>query len=613
MPTQLHINTNSVYRFNSVAMDEFLLAELETARLELEFERAIQQAQQIYEEERSRILRVNLLLQQDVSEALEEQLEHVQEIELKQSEEETENLQARLVDLEEQYEISQAELKSCMRNIENYQIEINALQASSADSSKTITEKLALQRELNSIKPELDHLRTLSSTQQNVLADKLSLQRELATAQVELENERRTIQRLKQQSKSGDPALEGELDDVRKELVESQKKLQKLERQNVKRANEKSTADAALVDELEAVKCELVDAKFRTEQAEKNLQQASIQNNAASLSNDVLEDLKKDLSKEKKALQKLEREQLKKTTEWESQKESLESKLDAFRAKLRTTKEQLKEAQDELERREQAKFAESAAATMARITGRATSIEPAQVTSQNPKKRNVARFEPDMTIGTPGNGRPAAKKARQTMSSVGDKSTFSITPFLNKTVSILPESPNAVMNTTINEIAHEADLEAKKKEPAKKGATKKDTTGKSTSTAKGKAVAAQPLKDVASRGNLVVKAPVLAKVIEEDAEPISESGQQLLPQPTETLASETTTLQPKKKKLLGARKNIFDDDEPDGIKKISTGGHVGRLGKTNLGTFGLGKNKPRMLAEFSPLKKDRRTVEGVGS
>lgn len=589
-------------------MDERLRSELESARLELEFERAIQQAQRIYEDERARILRVNILLQEETNDDLEDQVERLQEVELKQSEDVVEDLQARLADLAEQYESSQAELKACMRDIDNYQTELNALNATSVDSSKTFAEKLALQRELNTVKPELDHLRSLVSTQENVLADKLSLQRELTTVQVELENERRTLQRVKQQNKSGDAVVEQELDATKKELAEVQKKLLKIERQNSKRANEKSTADAALVDELETVKNQLADARQRAEEGEVALQEAMNRSKTTSENSFILEELRKELSKEKKAVQKAERENLKKTAEWDSQRETLESKLDAFRTKLRSTKEQLKEMQDDLERREQAKFAESAAATKARMVGRASSVEPSQSQAQNPRKRNVARFDPDMTIGTPGHGGPAAKKARITQSSVGDKSTFSITPFLNRTISLLPESPNAIMNTTINEIAEEADQEAKRQEPMDKVIVKKTTTKKQTAVGKGKAQATQPLAEAANRTNLIVKAPALAKVVEEGCEE-QESTQEQRTRVPDTTASDVTALQPRKKKLLGGRKNIFDDDEPDGIKKSVALGRSGGIAKMSLGSFGLAKNKPRILAEFSPLKKDRRVAE----
>lgn len=587
-----------------MASDEQLQVAILSAQLELEFDRAKQQAERIYEDERARILRVDLLLQEYANGELQEQIEHIQDVKLKRSEDQVEDLSTRLAEIEEQYQQTQTELKTCLRDIDTYQAEINALNATAVSSTKLLTEKLALSRELSALKPELEHLRSQATSQQNVLADKLSLQRELSTAQVEIEQERRTIQRLMQQ-KNDDSAASEEVEELRQQLAKEKKQVQKLERQITKRANEKSTADAALVDEFESVKQELEDARRKTQHAERKLEEACKANSTSEGNSAQLDQLKADLAKEKRALAKAEREQLKKSSEWDAQKETLETKLDAFRNKLRSTKEQLKEAQDELERREQAKFAESAAATKVRIAGRAASVEP----TQNPKKRTVARFDPDMTIGTPGNGGPAAKKPRTTLSTVGDKSTFSITPFLNRTMTILPESPNAVMNTTINELAEEAERESSKDQekddqPAaakKKADTKEATGGKATSKSK----AAKPLKESSNaRANAVMKAPGLDKVVEEDDAEGGSSGQENNSKSVAVDVSETTVSEPKKRKVLGGRKNIFDADESDGIKK--TGG----LGKVKLG---LGRNKPKLLAEFSPLKKDRRMMSFVGA
>jgi len=328
----------------------------------------------------------------------------------------------------------------------------------------------------------------------------------------------------------------------------------------------------------------------------------------------------------------------------------MEGKLDAFRTKLRSTKEQLKEAQDELERREAAKFAESAKFTAARMHGhpppQTNTMQPQASAVPNPRKRNVARFDPDMTIGTP--GQAAVKKPRTTMSNVGDKSTFSITPFLNRTQSILPDTPaedqhekiDEAINTTINELAEEADKESNNQKQAQKDETeqpdKEEKSKAKKGTAAGQKPAAskekdtdappkprpsKPLKESApSRANKSAKQPTLSKVVEEEGSDSENQAPdvQNKPGPTTTvvepsISEATTAAQPKKKKLLNGPRNIFDDDETDGIKKKITlggGGRVG-LGKVSLGGFN--RIKPKVLAEFSPLKKDRRGGIGNGT
>ncbi|KAK5102660.1 hypothetical protein LTS08_003460 [Lithohypha guttulata] len=611
-------------------MDDLSQSIAQSAELDLKLVQAKHVAELIYQEERARILRVSLLLQEDASDELQEQLE-AQEDALHRSESLNEGLQTRLDEMQEQYQAAQDELRACIRDVSQYQTELNALNAAAAENNKQLNEKLALTRELHNLRPELDHLRSVVASQENFLADKLSLQRELTAAQLELENEKRTIERLrqKQQNSTPDPAIQEELQETKRELSEANKRMSRLEKQNTKLTSIKPAADAALVDAIESLKAELETTKQRAAQAESALQTAQSTTTNTTPATEMFQTLKADLAKEKRAHSRTQREHLKKQTEWDTEKTALDTKLDAFRNKLRSTKEQLKEAQDELERREQAKYAQSTAATKARMTGRASSVQPehaqtAAQEQQNPRKRNVARFDPDMTIGTPGNGGVANKKARLTHGSttiLADKSTFSITPFLNRTMSILPESPGQIIEDTINEIVEEADRAIAEKEDKAKTAEKTAkavevkekgkpaTDARKPNPKEKKPTQPQPLKDRsnASTTHTGAKAPALDSVVEEDADEDADQQEQNPPKPVVEVQP-----QPKKKKLLGTRKNIFDADEPDGLKKaagITAGG--GALGRAKLG-LGRNKmntnNKPRLLAEFSPLKKDRRSM-----
>ena len=395
------------------------------------------------------------------------------------------------------------------------------MQNVSADSTKLLTEKLALSRELSSLKPELEHLKSQTALNQTALAEKLALQREVMSLQVELETERRALQRLK--------------------------------------AKDSRNSD----DENKA-----------TEQTE---------------------ELRKELTKEKKETQRVEREMRKQAAEWEGQKSILESKLDAFRNKLRSTKDQLKESQAELEK------AQAAAKVV---------LKPAATT--NPRKRPVARFDPDMTIGTPGESR-AAKRARVSASTApGEKSTFSITPFLNKTTSILMDTPDpskedqqqrAVdlaspipsrpsVNLTSSPIALEPKV-AQKAPPPAKAQPKPKPLSEAAATKVNAAVGAT--SKTASKLSL----PKVTEEADEDHETSETTKSSLQTQPTK-----------KKQKILGgrAKSTIFDEDEAEQPKprgRSLLGGHKG-LGLRG-GALSLAA-KPKSLAEFSPLKKDRRPI-----
>ncbi|EXJ76445.1 uncharacterized protein A1O5_00953 [Cladophialophora psammophila CBS 110553] len=523
---------------------------IQTTQLELAYERTLRDADRIYEEERARGMRVQLLLLEHENDGLQEEAEsgEDQQHHLRETNEE---LQGRLAEVEADLQQAQMDLKARLRDLEYLRTEVNALSAASSDASKLLAEKLALSRELNTLKPELEHLRSQSSSYQKLLSEKLALQRELSSLQVELETEKRAVQRLKSQEKSSnreDSELAEEIDSLRRELAKLQRDAQKNERESRKR-----------------------------------------------------------------------------TTEWENEKEVLEGKLDAFRNKVRSTKEQLKDAQEEIERLQAAQMAQSTEMTKARLNGVATTA--------NARKRNVARFDPDMTIGTPGNGGPAAKKPRISVN-VGDKSNFSITPFLNRTLSILPETPpeeegqrQKEQNTNVTEQVDGLDEDedvAPKAQPVRK----KQTTAKRSTAPAVKRKGAQPLKETTnSKANGIVKTSRPDKIIEEESDMESDQGvivateaQKTSKEDTErtrnadpTAEEATQSEPPRKQKAATKRANIFDEDSAPAPKIRSLAGGLagkgGVLGRINLKAKAMGKGKT--LAEFSPLKRDRRAVSVI--
>lgn len=556
---------------------------LKTAHLELVYERALREAERIYEEERVRALRVQLLLLEDENEDLQE---HAMKQEDQQVflEETNEELLDSVAAAETELQQTQMDLKARERDLDHLKAEVRALNAASADATKLLSEKLSLSRELNTLKPELEHLKSQSSTQQKLLSEKLALQRELSSVQVELETERRAVQRIKEKhAVQNDAANQAELDELGKELARAKREAQKAQRETAA--------------EIEDLKNELAHAKRGAERSNEET------------SAEVLE-MKKELAKAKREGQKLDRENRRRVAEWEEEKESLELKLDSLRNKLKATKDELQEAQEEIEKMQAAKMAQSAELTKARINGNAV---------PNPRKRNIARFDPDMTIGTPGHGGAAAKKQRVSVNP-GDKSTFSMTPFLNRTLSILPETPAESEQQDSNtrrdsspdreedvtkQIALKA--EAKKQKPAKSAAARKPAQKKDKQ--------AQPLRETTNnKANAAAKKPSLDKVIEQDSDVDSDqenSGStKQISEDSRDLSLSTGEQAPKKTKGL-KRANIFDEeDSAPAAPKVRT------IGSTTVGALALGRislkakpnSKGKVLAEFSPLKKDRRAV-----
>jgi septal ring factor EnvC (AmiA/AmiB activator) len=499
---------------------------LKTIQLEQAYQRALHQSERIYEEERARALRVQVLLLEDENESLQDQLAE-SEAQIEKLEDGHDGLRESLTQTEADLQRTQIELKGRLRDIDYYRAELNNLSTMSSDSTKLLTEKLALARELAVLKPEIEHLRSQAVTQQNLLAEKLALQRELSTLQVELETEKRAVQRTKA----------------------------------------KDTKSGGDESKLEA----------------------------------QIEELKKELAKEKREAQKNDRDARKQAADWEGQKAILESKLDAFRNKLRSTKEQLKEAQTELEQ------AQAAKAT------RQAEFAEARPNAANPRKRPVARFDPDTTIGTPG---VAAKKPR-TSALPGDKSTFSITPFLNRTMSLAPESPASQEKKVDQAINEQIDAIIAENAPSSPAPAPKSKTVKKTGIGgAAKVMKSQPLADttnpkananIQKQRNAATSKTALAKVTEEvDENEESAENPSGLPDIQKKQPAK------KKQKLLGQRKSLFDEDDddvgqrkPKGLGGLSKG--LGLRGGGGIGMISLG-GKGKTLAEFSPLKKDRRAA-----
>jgi hypothetical protein len=434
----------------------------------------------------------------------------------------------------------------------------------SMDSTKLLTEKLALSREISILKPELEHLRAQSTYQETVLADKLALQRQVKTLEVELETAKRALET------------------------------------RVTQRNDNSERDAKAQEEL-----------------------AEIQNA---------------LSKEKREKERLQRMMEKDSNEWELRRTALETKLDQMRTKLRSTKDKLKETQTELVE------AQSVAADK-------TTSNTGTVITKNARKRSVVQREVDATIGTPDGvavrgRRQNAKKGRADQTVLGEKSTFSITPFLNRTINLAPETPKADDGQELEaETETEACLRAGAQEPedlaaeatvptmADVGSPSVECDSKRTKAALKKDSVEKKVLGNAGGAKMNAKLPskkrqqaisTLEKVAEETDEnedsgaapskASHESSKPLLkPSKATHVVNELDEPKKKKRKLLGAAKTLFDEEDGEATRRpakftarsLGRGGLAGPKGNLRAGLGG----DVSVFGEFSPLKKDRRGAQ----
>lgn len=197
----------------------------------------------------------------------------------------------------------------------------------------------------------------------------------------------------------------------------------------------------ALQRQLSAIQVDLETERRSVQRA--HAQEGKLQAEDARLEIQI-ESLQADVLRERRQKERSEREFQKAQTDWDNKQTTLESRLNTFRNKLRITKEQLKDAEAELK-----KFQLSDDG----LPGH-SAICTRNDMSEIPRKRGTSQFEDDSTIGTPGNPR-LMKKIMKGVTLPGDKSTFSITPFLNRASSVALESPNEP-----NDKDHDEDMRA---------------------------------------------------------------------------------------------------------------------------------------------------------
>lgn len=434
----------------------------------------------------------------------------------------------------------------------------------SADSSKLLTEKLTLARELAQLKPELEHLRANSSEYSVVLSDKLKLQQELSVAQAEL-NSKRLM--LKNTQAKGD---------------------------------KHNNVEATLHEEIERLQSQLNEAQRKLKQ-----------NKSAPAQRTEVTGLQAELASERQ-------EHEKERVEWQTQKVALEEKLNQFRTKLKATKEKLKDAEEQL-------------------AGGKT-VEPVAVvpipSPSVPRKRDLPARQPDVAIGTPGDG-PANKRTKRAPENVGAQSTFSITPFLNRTANVLantppqPEAENVADSVEDNQsptlaAAERADADRNELMNFVDSVLGEASPAKVPQSNDGAAIPDPSHPIDADDNNAVIASPDNEKENQKPQAPKPTGATKLGPK--KSLSSFATfregslppVHQKKKRKLGGApSKTLFDEDEAEDAEAGGFGG------QRAFGTFApratgvarplAGKRKgPVVVAEdgfaFSPLKKDKKAL-----
>ncbi|KAK0338168.1 hypothetical protein LTR91_012322 [Friedmanniomyces endolithicus] len=582
-----------------------------------------------------------------------------------------ENL-ARAEDAETQLQVLEEDMRAREQELLTMRAEMGALKNTTEDVTAALTEKLALTRELSKLRPELEHMKAQAANAEVFMAEKLALQRQFSNVQCELENAKREAQRAlaKRRNTGVEIAQEVQMDDLRRQLAKEKRARERAEQAadvshpdlgvdevrkelaHEKRARqraEEALEEAQQTTQIEDVRGDLLQekkAKQKLEDALDSLQRElkrerkaaaraakAADGNAAV--NEQAEELSQELAKEKKARVVAERATKQAAEEFEAQRALLNDKLTQSRDKLRSMREKLRATETEL----------VAAQETASVTTEAPAKAPAA--TKNTKKRTAARIDADANaLGTPGDG-PAAKRKRKAVAAVGDKSTFSITPFLKRTTSAAPESAD-------EKIDDEKSADEGEASPAPTKNTKQPLAVQPVSNAN-----VPPKKAPAQRKPRI--APALAVVTEEEpAEDVHAQGQENAGKPVMTTKIKTKVVDgpdetnpakkkpkirksihefasfaaganepvKKKRKLGGLGRTLFDEEEEMAPRALPSRGMYGMKG---FGAFGAGKmggvGSSSMLGaksragstlltaldgsgfQFSPLKRAKKNLD----
>ena len=568
-----------------------------------------------------------------------------------------EDAEARLLDTETNLRARELELATL-------QAEKSALQHSTEDAMTALTEKLALTRELSVLKPELEHLKAQAASTETLMTEKLALQRQLSNVQCEVENARREAQRAlaKRRNTGMEIAQEQEVEDLRKQLAKEKRARKRAEEavdvtQNdvgveevrkelarEKRARQK--AEERLEEAQQATQVEDIRQDLLREKKSKQKLADQVENLQAELEREKMaaakaskhadgvveldgqvQELRQALAEEKKERSHVEKAAQKAANDFEAKTATLKNKLAEFRTKIRSTRETLKERDAEL-----ATAREAAAFALAQPPA-----APAAAVKKS-KKRHAAQIDPDASaLGTPGDG-PAAKRGRKAAGVVGNKSTFSITPFLNRTMSVAPESgdekedeggspaakqtkqPLAIQPASKSNVQKKGPAQRKPRAPALEMVTEEaesvHSQGQENAAAAAKQSKAMTLK-------------VKTKTGDEADKPSATKNRSKIRKSIHEFAAFNAEPEPerkKKRKLGGLGRTLFDEEEESAPTKALPGRSLlGAKGFGALGGDGGGKKSgllggPRAGStlltagdgsgfQFSPLKRSRKNLD----
>ncbi|KAK2609342.1 hypothetical protein QQS21_002123 [Conoideocrella luteorostrata] len=397
----------------------------------------------------------------------------------------------------------------------------------------------------------------------------------------------------------------------------------------------------ATVAEKNDLRRQLDSLEVELENEKRSRQRLQSKNNDAATAElaSRLEDAEKKLAAEKKEREKAKKEHDRQLASLNAENERLEERITSLKEKSKTLQTELKEAKEQLE-----DVQTELATTKTRHMPRGDDDKPKKAitlpTDVGKKRRAPVMSFEEITIQTPGNDvvareRPTKKRGGE-KTTVGEKSAFSVTPFLNRTKSLTDDS---AQEESSNNVSTEADPESMSNAPSapepssesEEEPPKPKVSFNSTVTFKSPAKVARPRgrppkatplgESTPAKTNRVIRSrgtPKVKSLPEISVDKSSEESSATDQENVQVVASKKSApvlqskgqdgdAKKKKRKLLGAANTtLFDDDDGEAVTQTKPQPVAIKRTRARLG--GGVRNAFAAGTSFSPLKRDRRGV-----
>ncbi|KAK9456190.1 hypothetical protein V1511DRAFT_496805 [Dipodascopsis uninucleata] len=448
------------------------------------------------------------------------------------------------------------------------------LLSTNSETQESMQERVQLSRQVAKLTAEVDGLRGAERDYLETLKEKMVLERKLADAQSQIEKTELQVEMNATEIKA--------LKDKVKEL---ESKLAELE--NLRQQSNKSNRDDTRTNEKKHQEQINVIEKRRKEEIsaiEKNHKEELMA--IEKQYKEQIGSLKSYLTKQTAAAEKANRELSKAKDQFQIKQSALESKLESAKAKLKAAK-------------------------------------PTVTSAKRSYDGSSLLFTPDIR-----QTEPKSKRSRTSTDDLLEKSTFSMTPFLNRQSNVLPLSP--VDNNRQNHMAESQNLDTEQASPCEKPVNPVvDRQKKPQKRVQKNAKISSNANDSDKayiRNKLTSDLPIPTETKIAPAEPVKKSVAASLSEIVQKELENNTTKDRKKKRKLGGRagstlsKSLFDesiiggDDVP--VLAVNMGSNKSMaIGNVSNRTAEIAAPVPQRAflnsKEISPLKKRNEKLRGM--